>query len=126
MNSISQVKCFYGSTLIKVSSQFAVESAITSENSAHFKLVYSSPLLQSLLLQRLGFCGESPIASELIQSSAAVESGDLPHLFSLFYKSNSLEISPAIKTKTWSALWNKAREATDLSMSGLHFVHYKA
>ena len=58
MNSISQVEYFSGATLVRVSSQFAVESAIMAENSTRFKLAYSSPLLQPPLLQRLGLCSE--------------------------------------------------------------------
>ena len=126
MNSISQVEYFSGSTLVRVSSQFAVESAIMLENTACFKLAYSSLLLQPLLLQRLGFCGESPEASELLQSFTAVESGNLLHILSLFYKSNSLEILAAISTKDWSAHQKSACEATASSISGLHFSHYKA
>ena len=88
MNSTSQVEYFSGATLVRVSSQFAIESVIMAENSTRFKLAYSSPLLQPPLLQRLGLCAEYSEASELMHSSTAVESSDLPHMLSLFYKTN--------------------------------------
>ena len=40
MNSISQVEYFSGSNLVRVSQQFAVETAIMDENSARFNLAY--------------------------------------------------------------------------------------
>ena len=58
MNSMSQVEYFSGSTLVRVSQQFTIESAIIDKNGSHFKLAYLSLLLNFLLLDRLSMRSE--------------------------------------------------------------------
>lgn len=125
MNSISQVECFSGSSLVHVSQQFAIEEAIMNENSTCFVLAYSSPLLNQPLLGRLGMCGENSDAQNLLYGAASIDAGEFSKILSLFHKDNDLQISSAISINDWTSHWKSAKEATASSISELHFSHYK-
>ena len=125
MNSISQVEYFSGSSLVRVSNQFAIEKAIMTENSSRFILAYSSPLTNQPLLGRLGMCGENTDAQRLLHESASIEAGELSQILSLFHKINDLQIPSAVSPNDWISHWKSATEATESSISGLHFGHYK-
>ena len=99
MNSISQVEYFSGPNLVRVSQQFAIETAIIAENSSRFKLSYSSPLLRPPLLNRLGMCSNTEEAYRLIRETTSIEAGHLSKILSLFHKDNDLNISSAISPK---------------------------
>ena len=125
MNSILQVEYFSGSDLIRVSLQFDIEVAIITENSVQFKLAYSSPFLQPLLLQKFRLCGDIPEAQQLIHTLASIDSADLPEILSLFHKNNDIEIPLAITPLDWLEYQKQAKEATASSISGMHFGYYK-
>ena len=59
MNSISEVKYFLVGTLIRTSSKIEIEESIINENVIKFVLAYSSPLLQSLWLEKIGLIVDS-------------------------------------------------------------------
>ena len=103
MNFISQVEYFSRPNLIRVSSQFVIEAAIMEENISRFKLAYSSPLLQQLLLQRFGLCSDTKEAYSLIHDSALIDFSTLPKILSLFQKNNTVEIPSAITLSEWTA-----------------------
>ena len=96
-----------------------------AENSSRFKLAYSSPLLRPPLLNQLSMCSNIEEAHHLIHETASIEAGDLSKILSLFHKDNDLNIPSAISPKDWISHWQQAIEATALSISGLHFGHYK-
>lgn len=101
MNSISQVEYFSSSNLVRVSSQFKIESAIMIENSSRFILAYSSLLLQSPLRQKYGLCGETQHATELLAHTTAIEVDDILTVMSLFEKDNEISIPSTVNPIEW-------------------------
>ena len=96
MNSISVVEYFSIATLITATSQFDIKVVIMAKNSSQLKLVYSSPLLQSLLVNKYRISGNLMEANELIYSTAIMSNNDLLWLLSLFKKTNNISITSAL------------------------------
>ena len=96
MNSFLIVEYFSYSTLV-YALQFEIEATIILENSTCFKLAFSSPLLESLLIDKFGILGELPVAKDLFHLGAIISNNNIDQLLSLFSKSNSIEIPSAIK-----------------------------
>ena len=86
INSISQVEYFSGSSLVRVSNQFAIEKVIMTKNSSRFILACSSPLLNQPLLGRLGMCGKKTDAQRLLHETASIDAGELSKIHSLFHR----------------------------------------
>ena len=68
MNSISAVEYFSNGSLVRVTLQFEIEAAIIDKNFNRFILAYSSSLLQSPIVEKLGISKELPIAYDLLHS----------------------------------------------------------
>ena len=62
---------------MKVSSQFQVERVVMAENSKHFVLAYSSPLLWRDWLEKLGLKGESEASKALVNEGVILAKADL-------------------------------------------------
>ena len=77
--SMTKVEYFYIGTLVQVSSKFDIEYAIIRENSARFRLVYSSLLLWNILLQKYDIIVNVLDIADFIKRdySNIVESSDL-------------------------------------------------
>ena len=71
LNSISVVENFSRGFMIQATTQFDIEQAVMTENSARCKLSYSCPLLQDHLHFNFGVSGELPVASELVSTGAS-------------------------------------------------------
>ena len=56
---MSEVEFLKDGLLIRTSNQFEIECNIMTENSAKFTLAHSFPLLQSLLIDKVGFLSEN-------------------------------------------------------------------
>ena len=78
LNSISEVHWF--------SSGVTIEKAVMTKNYVRFKLAYSSPLLQDLLLSDFGLSGELPASSQLANTSASHSLEDISQLLFLCHK----------------------------------------
>ena len=125
MNSISQVEYFSGTSLVRVSLQFAIEEAIIAENSSCFILACLSPLLNYPLLNRLDMCSKNNKAQYLLHELASIDARDLSKIPSFFCKNNDLHISSVMSTKDWIYHWESTKEVIASSILGLHFGHYK-
>ena len=59
MNSISEIEYFYNGSLVRVLSKLEIKKTIIIENGIRFILAYSSPLLQSKWLDKIGMLANS-------------------------------------------------------------------
>ena len=110
MNSISEVEHNIEGFIVITSNQFEIEQAIMKENSARFTLAYSSPLLQSPLLDKIGLFAEKETGKQLISQGEVEFEGEseLTALLSLFYKGNSIKIQSYLDVVTWQNHWKQA------------------
>ena len=65
------------------------------------------------------------LAAKLLLLLASMPKNDLDLILSLFQKTNDIFINSAITSQQWSENWEKVKEATVSSISGLYFGHYK-
>jgi len=114
----------------KLESQQEVEPAIMDNNSKRFHLAASTPLMQHLAVQHIGYLGNT-------ESSEAILNGTFPHQQHLDEFTNKFfsfigtrprlpSFSPNITTSDFQQFWRSAKENTSSSMSNRHFGHYKA
>ena len=66
MNLILAVEYFFNRSLVRVTLQFEIEDAIMAENSNQFRLVYLSPLLQFLIVEKLRISRDPPVPYNLL------------------------------------------------------------
>ena len=61
----------------------------------------------------------------LLETTVAMAEDDLSKVLSLFKKDNDIFIQSAISPTEWSQHWSSVREAMALSISRIHFGHYR-
>ena len=97
------------------------------ENSARFRLAYSSPTLDSEMRCALGPSGEGPLTKDILTSQEQLcNRPEVQEILELFRNSQHESISTHITSDQWIDHWKHAKERTASSYSGLHFGHYKA
>lgn len=127
MKSINKVEFKEEGVLVQVVTKEEVENAIMKENSSRFRLACSSPLLNDELSAELGLSGEGNLVKEILGSQSQLQQHpEAQEVFELFQGSPHWRIATHITTKQWIEHWEKAKERTSSSYSGLHFGHYKA
>ena len=99
-----------------------------AENFARFTLSYNSPLLQSLIIDKVGLFAEKEVGKQIISQGAVQFEGesDLKTLLSLFYKDNSTNIYNFLDIVTWKTHWKRATDHASSSFSGLLFGYYRS
>jgi hypothetical protein len=111
-----------------------VEQAIQQECEVRFLLAHSAPIMTSLLGERLRYLLDKSLAKTIITGTYKIPT-DLDPATAIILKeigelgmkivngeNNKITIMP----ENFKQFWKKVNEFTSLSMSGVHYGHYKA
>ena len=111
-----------------------VEQAIQRECEIRFTLAHSSPIMNSLLGERLRYLLDELLARSIIMGTYDIPS-DLDPATKLILEEignlgmkivNGEESEIIISPKEFKKFWRRVNEFTSSSMSGVHYGHYKA
>ena len=112
--------------LIQATTKEEVECAIMKENSARFRLAYTSPTLNDDMHGDLGPSREGNLAKDILNNQEQLRNRpEVQEIFDLFHSSQLNSISTHIITEQWIDHCKHAKERTESSYSGMHFGHYK-
>ena len=130
LNGVSAVQVKVNETWTTLTSRHDVEEAIMKNNSKRFHLASTTPLMQPLAVQVIGYLGNTPLADSIVQGTFN-PSPDLDtytqKFLNIIGKRPTLpSISSNISNHDFQRYWRRCREKTSSSMSGRHFGHYKA
>ena len=88
LKAIKRVEYRENGVLIQAITKEEVEFAIIKENSARFRLAYSSPILDSKMCCKLGPSGEDPLVKDILTSQEQLcNRPEVQEIFDLFYNS---------------------------------------
>ena len=110
----------------------AIEEACLRENDQRFRLASDTPMLQEPLISDFGPYGVTEAAQQVLDGTYVPPEGTDPYFTALLpYLKQTTEIRAnpidfSLNLENYRARWNRAKERTSSSPSGLHFGHYKA
>jgi hypothetical protein len=111
-----------------------VEQAIQRECEVRFSLAHSAPIMTTLLGERLRYLLDETLARSIITGTYDIPS-DMDPATKLILKEierlgmkivNGEGSEIVITPEDFKIFWRKVKEFTSLSMSGVHYGHYKA
>ena len=73
MKLINKIEYFEQEELIQVLKKEKVEQAIAKENTSHFRLAYTSPLLKGDSYEDLSISGKEKLAEDFLQDQAVLQ-----------------------------------------------------
>ena len=111
-----------------------VEQAIQRECEVRFSLAHSAPIMTTLLRECLRYLSDETLARLIITGTYDIPS-DMDPATKLILKEigrlgmkivNGESSKIVITPEDFKRFWRKVKEFTSLSMSGVHYGHYKA
>jgi len=105
-----------------------LEQACLEEAGRHFTKVRDTPLLTSPLLETFGECGKSKVMAQVLGKFTPPPNCDKyaeKFLLAVSCPQTISNIGPRLLT-SYCQSWQKTRESTSSSASGIHFGHYIA
>jgi hypothetical protein len=111
-----------------------VEQAIQKECEVRFSLAHSTPIMTTLLRERLHYLLDETLARSIITGTYDIPS-DMDPATKLILKEigrlgmkivNGESSKIVITPEDFKRFWRKVKEFTSSSMSGVHYGHYKA
>jgi len=111
-----------------------VEQAIQRECKVRFSLAHNAPIMNSLLGEKLRYLSDEALAKAIITGTYKIPT-DLDHATAMILKEigklgmkivNGDNNKRIITPEDFKRFWTKVNEFTSLSMSGVHYGHYKA
>jgi len=120
--------------LVKESTtQEETEEMIFEETEYRFQLAIDAPISSTDLSSKLGNLADTEIAQQIIEGTFDIpEEIDeataeiLEEIGSMGIEMTNGSVSITISPEEFRQYWKRAREGTYLSLSGVHFGHYKA
>ncbi len=111
-----------------------VEQAIQRECKVCFSLAHSAPIMKSLLGDQLRYLSDETLARTIITGTYDIHSDLDPATKLILEEIGKLGIKIIngeggeiiITPEDFKHFWRKVNEFTSLSMSGVHYGHYKA
>jgi hypothetical protein len=111
-----------------------VEQAIQRECEVRFSLAHSAPIMTTLLGERLRYLLDEALARSIITGMYDIPSDMDPATKLILEEIGKLGIKIVngegskivITSEDFKRFWRKVKEFTSLSMSGVHYGHYKA
>jgi hypothetical protein len=132
--SVLRVQRIVGGKVKEYVTQEDVEQAIQWECEAQFSLVHSAPIMATLLGELLRYLSDKEMAKSIITGTYDTPS-DMDPATKLILKEigrlgikilNSEGNKITITPEDFKQFWRGVKEFTSLSMSGVHYGHYKA
>ena len=132
--SVLRVQRIVSSEVKEYVTQEDVEQGIRRECEARFSLAHSAPIMATLLGEHLRYLSDKEMAKSIITGTYDIPS-DMDPATKLILKEigrlgikilngkgNKITITP----EDFKQFWRRVKEFTSLSMSGVHYGHYKA
>ena len=118
-------------TCTAMESQDDVKAAVMKNNEAHFWLTETAPFMQEPLCSEVGFFSMTEAAQQMLEGTCACPEGtdEFTKYFAACLKASNQSTMPInieIMAQDCKDCWNKVKELTSSSYSGLHFSHWKA
>ena len=129
--AISKVEVVSPNGVVIYNSQDEVEAAVMHNNEARFRLTEDTPFMQEPLREEVGFLGATEAAQQMLAGTYVCPPGTdefTQHFVDCLKQAtwtSDDRIHTRITKEDYCNYWNKAREATSSSYSGLHFSHHK-
>jgi hypothetical protein len=132
--SVSRVQWVVNGEVKEYIMQEDVEQAIQRKCEVHFSLAHSAPVMKTLLGERLHYLSDESLARSIIMRNYDIPSDMDPARKIILEeigklgvklvnnKGNKIIITP----DEFKQFWRKVNKFTSLSMSGVHYGHYKA
>ena len=118
-------------TISAVATQDEVEAAVMQNNEARFRLTEPTPFMQEPLRSEAGFFGATEAAQQMLDGTHVCPAGTDP--FTQYFVDclkaadhSPVQVNVEITADDCISHWNKVKEMTSSSCSGLHFSHWKA
>ncbi len=110
-----------------------IKQAIQRECKVHFSLTHSAPIMKTLLGERLRYLSDESLARSIILGTYDIPSDLDPATKLILEKTSKLGIKIVngegnkiiITPDDFKRFWRKVNKFTSLSMSGVHYGHYK-
>jgi hypothetical protein len=111
-----------------------VEQAIQRECEVHFLLAHSTPIMKTLLRERLKYLSNETLARSIILGTYNIPSNMDPATKLILEEIGKLGVKIVngegneiiVTPEDFKRFWQRVNKFTSLSMSGVHYGHYKA
>ncbi len=132
--SVLRVQRVVGGEVKEYVTQKDVEQAIQRECKVRFSLGHSAPIMSTLLGERLCYLLDKNLARSIIAGTYGIPS-DMDPATKMILKEigrlgmkilNGKGSKITITPEDFKRFWRRVKEFTSLSMSGVHYGHYKA
>ncbi len=110
-------------------SKVELEKACLAEAGRRFTQAKDTPFLTSPLIERFGECGKTQAVNQVLEGTFEPPLGCDPlaaRLLLAFARPETIHEVPPRTITDYTRGWQKARETTSSSASGIHFGHYIA
>ncbi len=111
-----------------------VEQAIQLEREVHFLLAHSAPIMKTLLRERLRYLSDETLARLIILGAYNIPFDMDPATKLILEEIGKLGVKIVngegnkiiVTPEDFKRFWQRVNKFTSLSMSGVHYGHYKA
>ena len=127
LRSISAVEYMVNGLIIRTTNQIEMKEAVMRENTSRFSLVYSLPVFNPTIIEKLEQWGQMKEIEDLVYSNIALETlnGEINSFLALMHQPNQFTVLTKLKINRQNNHRQKSKEKTVSSFSGLYFEYYK-